>query len=294
MTAPGAGSSAVVVLSHVSDNDARRLVETLRSRAIVSARIVTDIDLALATWRHEPGCGAAPGERDQVVLPDGTMLHRATVAAIYCRLQGIEPLRLAAAAGADHEYATAELQALVVSWLTALGRRVVNPPVPPWLVGRQRGQFEWLALGARAGLATADLVLASSASRVSRHGLVRYPLPAQLQVPSWTWASPDAVPPGRRPALYIDERVGALRRVLVVADADVADDPKAAGYLRLARLARCDVLEAQVMSRANQEFLVGASPIPRLDNDTKVQRLATFLEQRARDPANSSSVTEPR
>jgi hypothetical protein len=250
-----ADGRTVTVLAHHDDPGGTRLARALTERGVVRVRLVSDFQLGLAVWRDEPQ------------LPGGPI-----TGLVHNRLRSVPPVRFARAGESEQAYAAAELHALALSWLASLGDDAVNRPSPLGLAGRERSRLEWLVLASGQGLPVADAVLTSSARRVPAGTGARRGFPSPLDEPT-ALPPPDPVPAGRRPALFLD--CPDPRRALVAGGRVHGGDP---GLAALADAAGCDVLE--VLVRPDGAVL-GATPLPALDDPAHVVAVAALLERRA-------------
>lgn len=101
-------------------------------------------------WEH--GLGRR-GASISIELPGGKTLDGARVRGVLNRIAWLPPSLFRQAAPDDRAYATQEMTALFMSWLSALPGPVLNRPVSQGLCGSWRHPSEWAVLAARAGLA---------------------------------------------------------------------------------------------------------------------------------------------
>jgi hypothetical protein len=94
-------------------------------------------------------------------LPDGRELRSGEIRGVLNRLLEVPPAWLGRFGGADRDYVAEEAHALLVSALRGLDCPVLNPPDPSALCGPIRGDAEWRALAAAAGLDTAPFALST-------------------------------------------------------------------------------------------------------------------------------------
>lgn len=182
-------------------------------------------------WEHRLGIGGASIRID---LADGRTIDGDAVRGVVNRLVSLPTERHALAATPDRDYAMQELNALFLSWLTAVRGPVLGRPTPQGLSGPWLHRSEWLALGAQAGL-NVDVYCRSSREA---------------------------------PETLTDEAalVGA-RTLVVIAGRPAGRVPAhvAAGSARLARLADADFLGVQFGTPRRKPWtFVGATPFPDL------------------------------
>jgi hypothetical protein len=140
------------------DQEAAWIGERLRALGLVPLELVTASELVYeARWEHRVG---AHGVSTTLRLADGRQLDCSDVDGLLNRLVWLSADGYLGASDEDRDYATAELQALVLSWLAGFGPRALNPPVPPSLSAPWCSSCEWrartLAAGARIRPYTSD------------------------------------------------------------------------------------------------------------------------------------------
>jgi hypothetical protein len=142
-----------VYLVLCSDTDAPALWahQKLRDAGLAPIELVTSVSLALAkTWEHRLG---AEGVCLNIDLGDGRTFCSSCIRGVLNRLFSVPQELISRAVAEDREYASGELGALYLSWLSALPG-VINRPTPHGLVGSWRHASEWALLAAQAGLNT--------------------------------------------------------------------------------------------------------------------------------------------
>jgi hypothetical protein len=139
-----------LVLGQDGDVDGQWIADGLGALAAEPVRLLTASTLVHGTrWEHRVGPG---GASSRLVLPDGTVLDSAAVDAVVNRLVWLGAEGFAGASPRDREYATAELQALGLSWVESLGPRVLNRPAGGGILGAWRTEAHWRALARSVGL----------------------------------------------------------------------------------------------------------------------------------------------
>jgi hypothetical protein len=132
------------------DAEARWLVDRLAARDCGTAQLVTASELVHgAIWRHQV---TRTGTRTTCRLGDGRLLDSDAVSGVLNRILWVSADGYLGAGARDREYATTELQALVLSWLEGFGQRVVNRPTPPGAGAPWRHDCEWRARALHAGV----------------------------------------------------------------------------------------------------------------------------------------------
>jgi len=143
-----------LVLAPTLDEAARWAAERLPAAGIAPLMMVTDQDLAGATWRHQLD---HDGATTAIALADGRVIDSGDLRGTLNRLTHVPPGLVDGMAFDDRAYAHQELSALVLSWLASMPGPVVNPPDPRGLCGAWRPSSEWAMLAAEAGLCPAPV-----------------------------------------------------------------------------------------------------------------------------------------
>jgi hypothetical protein len=134
--------------------------QKLREIGLTPIELVTARPLALAkTWEH---CLGQKGAFLKISLHDGRVLNSSDIRGVLNRLTSIPQDLIGHAVAEDREYASSELTAFYLSWLSTF-ECVINRPTPQGLAGAWRHRSQWALLAARAGL-NAPLYRQSSAS----------------------------------------------------------------------------------------------------------------------------------
>src|SRR5262249_55293541 len=142
--------------------------------------------------------GSTGTVRTELRLPSGLAIASGAVSCLLNRLQYLPSPRFSTAAPRDRDYALAELQALVASWLRGLGGRVVNPAGARGQAGGPVSGRAWLALAAAGGLPIARSVAATSGR------MIGCPRPGERVQLRGDW------PGGARGPVPVDVRAHAL------------------------------------------------------------------------------------
>jgi len=250
------GRRVVLVVGDADDGGARAVAQAVaRARPDRDVRWVPGPTWARVRWTHRVSATGIVRTRLTLPGPGRAPLRDEDVAAVWYRASARPPHALAAAAPADQDYAAAELQALVVSWLAGLGDRVVNavsgdgPGGPPLPAAR------WRVEAAAVGLPVTRAVAATS----------------QRLVPGWSGSPWDARRPGESSA-------GPGSRVLVAGDRVVGarSTALAAGYRALAAAGGCRVLAVTVDADGG---VCDADPVGALTSPDEVDAVARLLRE---------------
>lgn len=277
----------LVVLAERGDAGAVALACVVRRRRRCSVRLVDQAEIARAVVRHVPQAGPVPGPAsgsgwavDSVELRGGEMIGSG-VDCVLCRAGTFEPRRFVLAE--DHEYATAEMHALGLSWLWGLSDAVVNRPTLGSLGGRAPDMLTLSRMAAQVGLATPEIRLTTNAAS---HGAGA----AGAVGHRWNLAVPgslDTLEPMHGPPLAVpviwSQPLGPLRTTALVCGDDVVDAPPMHGrqLVELCQLIGVEVAEATFAGRPDAPVLVGLDPVPTLRQVQHLVLLAKYVERRA-------------
>jgi hypothetical protein len=111
------------------------------------AVLLTPRDLSTAGWRIEPG----RPERSVAVLW-GRQVTAAEMGRVVVRLSHVDEAELVHIRKADRAFVAAEMQSFLVTWLTMLGKRILNLPSPAQLLGPIWRVPRWSALAEEIGI----------------------------------------------------------------------------------------------------------------------------------------------
>lgn len=246
----------ILVLAHGHDHGASAVARTIAARRGADAVLrLSPSDLTRAGWTHTI---SPRGRVDGAVQPpSGHRLAPGGVACVLDRLTAIRPPAFARADDRERDYAAAEMQALVLSWLTGLRCPVIHAPGAAGALSRR----QWFARAIRAGIPVGHEVAATSARLV----------PGQNVTP----------PAVGRPVEVRDRRDGPERMVLVAGDrihGDL-DDALAGPCLALAAATGCGLLS---LTFAGGSRLVDVDPFPPLADERSIDAAASLVERLSR------------
>jgi hypothetical protein len=228
------------------------------------ARVVTTDEIVLApSWRHQIEDGHA---RTELLLHDGSEICSDKVGVVFNRLLDVGMSNFAASKREDRDYATMEMFALLLSWLSALACPVVNSPSPQGLAGATRHPALWLAMAARAGLPVLRIRITTSTRRFAD--------------PALSW-----VTPGDRPAWQY-EPVERLHCSALVTGSEVhgCPSPELVKPCRhLAALCGLRLLRVDFCQTPKRPWVcIGADPCPDVADEAGLSALVRLLEESAR------------
>lgn len=161
-----------LVLAPEVDEAARWAAERLPGAGLRPLCVVTDADLAGATWDHRVN---DDGVATTLALADGRVLTSSEIQGTLNRLVQV-PMGLITALGpADRDYAFHEFSALFLSWLASLPGPILNPPEARGLGGAWRPPGEWAMLAAESGVPSARVRFDSTDERPCAGGWRAWP-----------------------------------------------------------------------------------------------------------------------
>ena len=220
---------SVLILCDAGDTSAHWIEWGLQRRD-VPVLLVTGADLTVARQMgHTVG---ADSPRLRIRLRDGRTFTHRSVVGVVSRLTYLPEPGDARVPASDRRYAREEMNAITLSWMSALAETVpfVGRPSPSWLGGVWRGPAEWAVLAHAAGLTAAPVVLPSEfESPPSEQAVVA----SALVIADVAWLSGPGVAGYGRQAL----REG-LVRLARMADADTLG----VGFDRHGRVARVELV----------------------------------------------------
>ncbi len=244
----------VLVVADAYDAGARAVARAA-TRPLGPVVWVGGDDLAAARWSHTIGADGRTATRLRLGGSTSPALTDDDVALVWFRSELWQvPGALRGADPADVGYARSELLALMVSWLSSLGSRVVNAVDGTGLVGPSWSQPRWRQAAAEAGLPVAGQVSATAARLV----------------PGWTGSAWDAQrPPGAPHPRPVSTLLLTGSRVT----GPLAKEHAAAGR-RLAAASGCRVLQLG-FDRAGA--VCSVTPNPPLTTEAEVASAAALL-----------------
>jgi hypothetical protein len=269
-----------LVLCHIDDRSAVRVYCSLRKRLGADAvELVSGEELALAPrWSHAVDSGRVGTE---LTLADGRRLQTDRMGVVFQRIRQLDMPQFARAKPDDREYAVAEMQALLLSWLAGLSCPVVNRAGPRGLCGADRSRLEWMKLAASAGLPTRGCELASEARR--------FPRPDFLPHLAINGTGAEDPPPilrpqllGRAPVQYLEPVEGPHRHVLVAGGRcfGLPVGASAAACLKLAGLSGDHLLGIHLGKVRGIWRFCGATPLPEISAEAADFVADTLAEMR--------------
>lgn len=264
-----------VILAHAHDLGATAVRANLSARlGPQNVTVVRPEILGLGCWSH--WIGPTAEVQTNLRLPSGVEITSPGVSCLFNRLQYLPSPRFVRAPPRDRDYAAAELQALVASWLHSLGPRVVNPVGPRGQAQGPNSRRGWLALAAACKLPVVRSMAATAgrliyATPPDAHIQLREPWPGGVNGP---------IPVDverRRPT---DNEVEAL---LVAGDR--VSGPLAAPFgaqcHEVARRSGCTLLEFRFGRFDGETAVFEIDPLPALTQAGAVSAAAALLLETA-------------
>jgi len=255
-----AAAKLVVIVADERDDTARVVAATAMTRStFLQYLVITTPELALARWRQTI---SARGIVETSITLRGGTLRDDDVAVVWCRSSEIARPPFTGWRDADRAYASAELTALVVSWLSGLGERVVNRATGTSATGPAWPQTKWADEARRAGLCVAARRLVTSARLL----------------PTWTGSPYDARLPSTHSADADSTVLVAGEHVVGTEDPQIQEAAR-----RLALAAGCRFL--RLLTAGPRRHVVSVDSIgatlTAVDVDAAVEMLSAIASARA-------------
>jgi hypothetical protein len=133
----------ILVAAARGDATARSFVSRHSSQSI----LLSPVDLSLGGWRYHPGHAA-----DSTLVASGKSIHAGEVTGILNRLTWVLPSELLDIKAEDRMYASAEMTAFLISWLSEAPCRVLNRPATVGQSGASWPSEKWIATAAQLGV----------------------------------------------------------------------------------------------------------------------------------------------
>ena len=155
-------TGVVVILAHASDTGAGLVAERLAGRiGLQAVRIIRPETLSLAQWSHRVAMDGRATTR--VAWPPREPIEDSQVGAVLNRIRYLSAPRFRGASAKDRDYASAELHAVVSSWLARFGERTVHAVRRHPLLTPVLPLQHWASAAAACGLPVAARTITSSA-----------------------------------------------------------------------------------------------------------------------------------
>ncbi len=153
--------TTALILAHAADAGAASAATWLAGELGAAAvRILRPEILSLARWTHRIDAHGAASTR--IALPHAEPLVSAEIGAVLNRIRYLPTPGFNRSSAKDRDYAGAELQAVVASWLAGFGDRAIHSlRRHPWVTPTLPPQH-WAKAAAAAGLPVAVRIIASS------------------------------------------------------------------------------------------------------------------------------------
>lgn len=159
---------AMLILAHAADAGAELVAASaVRRFGAHAVRILRPEVLSLASWSHRVDSHGRATTR--LTWPNREPIEDDGVAAVLNRIRYLPLPRFHRAPAKDRDYASLEMQALVTSWLSGFGARVVHVVrAHPWLTPVLPCQH-WSVAAAACGLPVARRTISSSLRAFGLH-----------------------------------------------------------------------------------------------------------------------------
>lgn len=142
-----------LILAHALDGGAQAVADLLATRLGTRLTVLRPEWLGQAQWSQQlDGRGRS---RTRICLHDGHSLESSEIGFVWNRIRTLPQASFRASTAQDRDYAGAELQALVASWLAELGERVEPPMRRHATVTPVPHHLHWAAAASRCGFTLA-------------------------------------------------------------------------------------------------------------------------------------------
>jgi hypothetical protein len=267
-----------LLLANDGDATANRVAAMLRTRHQADAvALVTMRDLAQADELTQTMNGG--GQPHTIIrLRTGVTIDSGDIGVVMNRLRYIAVPQFTRSNPADRNYATMEMYALLVSWLTSLRCPIVNRGDSSGLSAAPRNAFEWLRLAADAGLRTPRLAASSSLRRYAVSDMVMLGLEGAENGTRFIAAQQRG---------WFLERLGSRRCSLYVTGTHVSGALSAETKRAVRRLAHRAGLSiarvdfSQALDSPDSWVFVGIDEWPEVVDGESMASVATLLEDLA-------------
>jgi hypothetical protein len=165
----------IVILAHSSDAGAQLVASGLGASSV---RVLQPEALSIARWSHRVDSRGRAVTR--IAWPDNS-LDSSSIGAVLNRLRYLPVPRFENAAPKDRDYAGAELQALILSWLGSLGAAAIHPVRSHPLLVPNLPPQHWAKSAAACGIPLARRTVATGARALH--------MPRAAQEPSFSESS---------------------------------------------------------------------------------------------------------
>ncbi|MFN0094676.1 MAG: hypothetical protein ACKVVT_07850 [Dehalococcoidia bacterium] len=159
-------STEVLFVSHASDQGTEAVIASVsRSLGAETVAVLRPELLSRCVWRHE----VEPHGQTKTSIrpPGGSGLDDGTLRVVVNHAYHFPVPPAAKASLKDRDYAIAEFDGLVASWLLSLGRRLINPTGPHGRPG-PANDLEWLLIAKAHGLPVARNIRSTAGSSLPR------------------------------------------------------------------------------------------------------------------------------
>jgi hypothetical protein len=263
-----------VLLEHAGDPVARALARELAARHGEASviRLAAELLGREPRWEHYLDSHTV---RTVLTLNNAQRLDSAEITAVVNRLHCSTPDHLAS----EHrDYAAAEVNALLLSWLRSLTCLVLNRPMPRGLAGAELSFPEWLHLAGRSGLSVGDYVFTTDARRTAAAGGGAFACSTDGGLaPDYSQRLP-RFGSGRRPAVAAAVPADHPQRLLVIGRRVLGAAPQAVVEASLALAGRVGFGLLELWFATPDWTLAGVQPFPSELSAAEIDMLASVLE----------------
>lgn len=269
----------ILIICHTNDLGALQVSEIIASKLGRKAVYVMPSEVfALLQWSHriDPFGRATTCIR----LPNQADFDSKSIGCLFNRLRYVPNRPFSSQKNRD--YAGAELQALISSWLLELGVHLVNPLSIESGIASPISHPQWLSAAQQCGLPIFRYVNATA------HKLIDKILPGEVLNPLADWPGTSGVIPA---SIGLDHTVVIQREsILICGDQALGSLAQMFGdsCIKLAQKMRYNLLEVQFGLVQGQFRVIGVSPYPLLESSEAVDGAAQMIMDIAFDRGYSA------
>ncbi len=258
----------ILILCQANDSGAMQVAKVIGSQLGQKVVLVIHPEIfALTQWSHHiDRFGRAT---TCLRLPNQDDFNSESIGCLFNRLRYVPNMLFTSQKNRD--YAGAELQALISSWIVALGMHVVNPISIVSGIASPISQPQWLSTARQCGLPISRYVTATASKLIGKI------LPGEVLHPLTDWPGKPGVIPAE---IALDNSTRIPKETVLVCGNRVfgsLTEMFGISCLRLAQKMRYNLLEIQFGLIEGQFRVVAVSPYPLLESRWAVDETAEMV-----------------